>query len=328
MQTSIGAISVVIALYNKQDYIEATLRSVFAQTQPPDEIVIADDGSTDESVARIQALSDPRIRIVRTERVGSGPSIARNTAIRAARGIWIAILDADDLWEPDYIETMARCLQQTPVAVCAFASWLVASDEAVLQEPCGLKVGIERTFDLTQFLTLWTKMRYCPMWTSAVVAERQTLLNIGGFPEAYWRGEDKDTWLRILSCGLAAYCPRPLARYNVAVVGQVTTRFAAADHPAALTAVQMRKDCVDRRTKRLLGELGNLLIWQAVRARTAIPESYIRLFTPALDPLRYAIVASVWAAQGVWRLRKHKAANSDSAVTVRKAGGANRLRRP
>jgi cellulose synthase/poly-beta-1,6-N-acetylglucosamine synthase-like glycosyltransferase len=301
MQTAIGTISVVIALYNKQDYIEATIRSVFAQTQPPDEIVIADDGSTDESVARIHALGDPRVRIVRTERAGSGPSIARNTAIQAAQGTWIAILDADDLWEPDYIETMAECLQQTPAAICAFASWLVASADTVVQEPCGPAVGVERTFNLPDFLELWTKMRYCPMWTSAVIARRQALLDIGGFPEDYWRGEDKDTWLRLLSYGVATYCPRPLARYNLAVIGQVTTHFAAGDHPATLTAVQMRKDSADRRTQQLLSKLCNLLIWQyarqAVSAQTAIPASYIRLFTPALDPIRYAIVASIWLTQ-------------------------------
>lgn len=330
MQTE--TISVIIALYNKEDYIEATIRSVLLQTMPPDEIIIADDGSTDESVARIRALVDPRIQIISTELAGSGPSVARNIAIRAASGKWLAILDADDLWEPRYIETMVRLLRQTPNAVCAFSSWLVMSSDAVLQEPCSKAVGEERIFRLAEFLGLWTKMRYCPMWTSAVVASRQALIEIGGFPESYRRGEDKDTWLRLLMHGPAAYCPQPLARYNVAVTNQVTTHFTAVDHPVAITISKVRDLHFDRRTQKLLDRLSNLVIWQyarqAVRARARIPISYIRLFKPMQNPLWYSAIAGIWTLQKIGLFDKVKKFRKSDVGAIRSNGNLRELRRP
>jgi len=96
-------ISVIITTYNYGHFLPDCLESVLSQTVPPDEIVIVDDGSTDNTSEVIQPyLSNPRVTYIKT--VNSGVSAARNTAIAATSGDIIAILDADDKWRSDKLE--------------------------------------------------------------------------------------------------------------------------------------------------------------------------------------------------------------------------------
>ena len=105
-------ISVVIPLYNKEKQIERTLRSVFAQTYTDFEIIVVNDGSTDRSAAVVESLNDPRIRLVTQK--NAGVSAARNRGIREARGEYIALLDGDDEWKPEFLETMTALTEKYP----------------------------------------------------------------------------------------------------------------------------------------------------------------------------------------------------------------------
>ena len=96
-------ISVVIPLYNKRGLVSQTIATVLAQTYNGYEIVVVDDGSTDGSIDEVKAIADPRIRIV--SRQNGGVAAARNTGIQHARGEFVAFLDADDRWAPQYLET-------------------------------------------------------------------------------------------------------------------------------------------------------------------------------------------------------------------------------
>lgn len=104
--------SVVIPLYNKQAYIADTLRTVFAQTYADFEVVVVDDGSTDDSAATVLAHSDARLRLIRQP--NAGVSAARNRGVAEARGSIIAFLDADDRWEPHHLETLADLVKLYP----------------------------------------------------------------------------------------------------------------------------------------------------------------------------------------------------------------------
>ena len=99
-------ISVVIPLYNKEASIAQSLKSVLSQEYDDFEVVIVDDGSTDESVGVVEAINDPRIRLIKQE--NGGPSKARNTGVKNAKGEWILFLDADDELEPDALEYFAK----------------------------------------------------------------------------------------------------------------------------------------------------------------------------------------------------------------------------
>lgn len=113
-------VSVLIAAYNAAAYIEQALDSVVAQTIDDWEILVADDGSSDDTCAVVErrAVADPRIRLLRAERNG-GPSAARNRAIDDARGDWVAVLDADDRWRPQRLERMLEAARTAEAAIVA-----------------------------------------------------------------------------------------------------------------------------------------------------------------------------------------------------------------
>lgn len=117
-------VSVVIAAYNAADFIEATCRSVMRQTYQTLEILVVDDGSTDRTAAVVEALAvtDPRIRLIRQQNLGV--AAARNRAIAAATGEFIAPLDADDVWDPTKIaRQVARLEEAGPTAGMAYCWW-------------------------------------------------------------------------------------------------------------------------------------------------------------------------------------------------------------
>lgn len=98
---STPAFSIVIPAYNVAGYIDETIQSVLRQTVQDWELIVVDDGSTDDTAERVKAVGDARIRLIRQE--NSGVSVARNTGIAAARGRYVALLDADDLWAPSHL---------------------------------------------------------------------------------------------------------------------------------------------------------------------------------------------------------------------------------
>lgn len=105
-----GGVSVIMALYNGERYVVEALESVAAQTHAPLEVIIVDDGSHDDAVARIQSLPLPfSPRILRQG--NAGQSAARNTGIRAARGGYIAFLDQDDAWRPDHLARLIAAIE-------------------------------------------------------------------------------------------------------------------------------------------------------------------------------------------------------------------------
>ena len=105
------AVSVVIPAYNAAEFLPDSLASVFRQTYQPQEVLIVDDGSEDETSRVAQAL-EKRVRYLRKPR--GGPASARNLGIRAAQGEWIAFLDADDIWLPDMLCSLAAAMRAAP----------------------------------------------------------------------------------------------------------------------------------------------------------------------------------------------------------------------
>lgn len=103
-------ISVVIPLYNKEASIKQSLMSVLSQSYQDFEVVIVDDGSTDDSAAKVEEIHDPRVRLIRQE--NGGPSKARNTGVKNARGEWIVLLDADDELLPNGLETFQNIIDK------------------------------------------------------------------------------------------------------------------------------------------------------------------------------------------------------------------------
>lgn len=112
------SVSVIVAAYNAQDTIQRALRSVLDQTCPVAEIIVVDDVSTDQtrSVVRSMAASDPRIILIESA-VNQGPSGARNLGLRAAKGDWVGVLDADDAWTSDRVQVITDAISRFEVDV-------------------------------------------------------------------------------------------------------------------------------------------------------------------------------------------------------------------
>jgi glycosyltransferase involved in cell wall biosynthesis len=297
---TLDTITAVIPVYNKEAYVARAIQSVLDQVRPVDEIIIVDDGSTDRSRDKIGLFQDTRIRVLRSTAPASGPSHARNQAIRAATSTWVAFLDADDMWHPGFIAEVEAILDQaTDQMGCVFTGWHdVWADGSITVDKYSAEFHQHPPLqvDFDSFLAKWVTLRSCPMWTSAVVVRRDVLLDTGLFPERCRRGEDKDTWLRVMSVTRAIRSCRPCSSYYRSTSAQITrTCSLNVRHCLCPTLERMISETSGRR-RRLLMRLFNTEVFdyaiQVGQREHISPEMY-RGFHIWLDPGRYCILLAL-----------------------------------
>ena len=189
-------ISVVVPLYNKAGYVKRAIESVLAQSYPCKELVVVDDGSTDNSVEELSGVENSRIRIVNQR--NQGPGAARNRGARETTAEWIALLDADDWWAPTHLETAAALIR-------GFRNIAVAAKGYQSSGPSGLS----KTFDFAGHgaepwcgdCDAWFRAAvegHPVFWSSAVVVRKDVWMAVGGFREDMAFGEDTDMWMRLV----------------------------------------------------------------------------------------------------------------------------------
>ena len=217
-------VSVIIPVYNAEKYVAPALDSVLAQTRPCQEIIVVDDGSTDNTAAIIRRYGE-QVRYTRQE--NAGVSVARNTGIKAACGTWIAFLDSDDEWMPEKNEMQLQLLQDNPQLQWICSNYVNCSGANEKQVPAHPP---ERTQDLLngrayfpRYSHIYTQGVWA--WTSTVMVKRSVFDTVGLFRPNYLFGGDTDMWLRI-SCVWPAigYVNRLLAVYHVDVPDSITTK--------------------------------------------------------------------------------------------------------
>lgn len=188
--------SVIIPLYNKENYIENTIKSVLAQSFSDFEVVIVNDGSTDNSEAIVNYFNDSRIRFFTIE--NHGVSYARNFAIKKAEGKLIAFLDADDIWYTHHLEDLKKLYDYYPNCGLYCKAYLKKNRNATIKPhfkkiPKQLNwMGIVEDYFESSLIN-------CIAWTSAVAIPKKKINSIGFFDTAITlgAGEDTDLWLRI-----------------------------------------------------------------------------------------------------------------------------------
>src|SRR5574344_5605 len=199
-------ISVIIPLYNKAQSIAETLRSVLNQTYKDYEIIVINDGSTDNSVQVVESIKDSRIKLF--NKPNGGVSSARNEGIRRAQYEYIAFLDADDLWKPTYLEELVKLITDFPEA----SLWGTGYEFLINNTSSRAEKSLPDNFrGIIQ--NPWSSVAhsYC---TTTSCCRRQSLLTIGMFDERISYGEDIDVWWRLMLHYPAAYYNKSLAIYR------------------------------------------------------------------------------------------------------------------
>ena len=203
-------ISIVIPLYNKEKQIENTLTSVFKQTFQDFEIIIVNDGSTDQSVEIVKEIKDCRIRLIEQE--NQGVSVARNTGIREAKFEYIAFLDADDEWEFSYLDTQVNLIHsfsECSVYACAYEFKYIDKIEPIILN----KLPFSRNDGVLSNYFEVAACSHPPLCTSAVIVTKKAILAVGGFPAGVIEGEDLITWAKLAVQHSIAYNVTPQAYF-------------------------------------------------------------------------------------------------------------------
>lgn len=197
-------VSVVVPSHNRARLLRRTLQSILAQHLTDLEVVLVDDGSTDET-AEIASRADPRIQVLRN-RQPTGVSAARNRGIAAARGEWIAFCDDDDLWSPDKLS------RQLTAAERAGAAWAYSGEVNIDDKLRVLSGG--PPWDPQNVVALLPRWNPLPSGGSNVVVRAEVLAAVGGFDPSLRRTEDWDLWIRIARRGPPACVREPLVAYR------------------------------------------------------------------------------------------------------------------
>ena len=182
MSSERSLVSVVIPSFNYGRFVCAAVDSALAQTYTPIEVIVVDDGSTDDTADRLAGYGD-QIRYIRQD--NRGLSAARNAGIHQARGDWVALLDADDLWHSQKLEMQLAAMREH-------------EDVALIGSPAALE--LPETLPSTPRITPLTVRDFlltAPLGPSGALIRRRCLSVVGYFDERLGSVEDRDMWLRL-----------------------------------------------------------------------------------------------------------------------------------
>ena len=199
-------VSVVVPTHDRSRLLALTLRSILWQRDVDLEVIVVDDGSSDDPAAVVAGLGDARVRLVRHARP-LGVSVARNRGIAEARGGWVGFCDDDDLWSPDKLH------QQLAAADAAGSEWVYGGAvfiDGIQQVHGGAPPPPPQT--LMGFLVRWSPV---PGGCSNVIVAHQALREVGPFAGDLGTLADWDLWLRLAARGAPAWVPKPLVAYRV-----------------------------------------------------------------------------------------------------------------
>ena len=268
--------SIIIPLYNKADYIRKALESIVNQTFQDYEVIIVNDGSTDNSLDVAETFFeriddrwiDDRLTII--SQPNSGVAAARNNGVAASKGEYVCFLDADDWWEPNYLEEMDRLIKEYPDAGLFATNYVYYKPG---KTHVALKLG--RGYMNYPVAYLHGEM---PVWTGAACMPRMVFDEMGGFPIGIKLGEDFLLWAKTAMHYKVALCEKPLAYYNN-------------DVPASLRA-----------THNLHAPQQNMLfhfdpIVEEIHKTSNITHNTLAAWTQLLDKLRISGLLEYWMSE-------------------------------
>lgn len=206
--------SVVIPLYNKACYVAKAIDSVLTQSFRDFELIIVDDGSKDASAEMAaQAIAGQgQCRLLRQD--NAGVAVARNNGVAASQGECLCFLDADDWWEPTFLEEMDKFIAEFPEAGIYGTNYTIVNETK--HKTRVAKIGVDSSFEkgYINYCQTYATTMYMPLWTGAVCIPRKVFDGEGGFPKGIKLGEDFLLWIRIALKHKVAFLNKPLSYYN------------------------------------------------------------------------------------------------------------------
>src|SRR5450631_91019 len=201
------AVSIILPTFNRLEFLRPAIDSVFAQTFVDWDLIIADDGSAEQTRVFLRTLmSQPRVKVIWLPHTGNAGAV-RNAAIREAKGEYIAFLDSDDLWRPTKLERQIAALRSSANCRWSYTGYDRIGATGELIYPDAVPMAPHRGAIFEQLLTLEAEVS-----TPAVVVERRLLTQVGGFDEELLLWEDYDLWLRLALHSDVDLIDEPLTR--------------------------------------------------------------------------------------------------------------------
>ena len=212
--------SVVIPLYNKQNFIAETIENVLKQSFQDFEIIVVDDGSTDNSLSIAKKFKDNRIKIYQQK--NSGPSTARNKGIELSESTYIALLDADDIWRENHLEELHRSIQKFPDAALFCNAYQLKLQENFTHDAT---YNLQNMHDIQIVEDYFSASVIHPIaWTSAVAFNKQDFWSLGGFDTSITSGQDIDLWIKFGLNKKVVFNPSYTACYDKTVPASLSKK--------------------------------------------------------------------------------------------------------
>lgn len=203
--------SIIVPLYNKVSYINKALESIVSQTFMDWELIIVDDGSTDNSAAvceefiKFQASFSNSIHLIKQS--NAGVASARNRGVMESKGEYICLLDADDWWEPEFLAETDKLIHEYPDAGLYCTNY-------IYNKPGKTHVALNIPRGYMNYPDAYLKSDAMPIWTGATCVKRKVFDEMGGFPVGIKLGEDFLLWAKIVLHYKVAFSEKALAIYN------------------------------------------------------------------------------------------------------------------
>ncbi len=264
-------ISIVMPMFNSEETILSAVSSVLNQNYESWELIIIDDGSTDNSLNIVKSIDNHRIFVYSQE--NSGVSIARNVGVSKARSDLIAFLDSDDEWLPDFLVTIMKLVKLFPecslYATSYFFKYQDKSDLMPIKVPDNIRLeSFQKIINYFQITIQGEPIFY----TSCVAVHKEKFESIGGFPKNIKGGEDILTWARFALSSDIAYCAKPLAIYNLPAVQSRAVRTLPNEDPVGDEMLKMLNEYKSsEKSSGLIEYIGH---WYKIRASTYLSKGY------------------------------------------------------
>ena len=245
-------VTVLIPAYNAARTIERALASVWRQDYPEMQVIVIDDGSSDDTVARVEKMRGRGLRLIRLTQ-NRGVSAATNAGIGEAKGDYIAFLDADDEWLNDKLSKQLPIIESHPEMSFISCGVQFVDPQGRVLRSCGIDLPPHSAREFWRALLVRTYIA-----KPAVVARRIKLLEVGGFDETLAVGEDQDMWIKLALAGEVGFVTEILVRVHESS-DSLTKRYGAREDEFGLPMIrdhlsQLAPRLSRREIRQIMGE--------------------------------------------------------------------------